>query len=163
MITMTELIENLEKEIESVEYEYDLKEVCKEYNEEDLYYYESGNRMSGLGGIIILYKNNKYRVLRIDEEDELLYKTFPIAMNMEFELFKRDYDEKYQNEKYTWYFTGFGGKLFIDRRVFEDFKKVLYSFLDNVELPVENDYPNEQVLHSYWITFAKKVFNNKKF
>ena len=119
MITMTELIENGEREKATIEYEYDIEKVCKEYTEDNLY--ESGNRMGGLGGIIIIYKNENYRILFIDEENELLFKTFPEALNMEEKLFLEGID-KYKSKKYEWYFTGFGGKLYIDRRILKQYK-----------------------------------------
>ena len=161
MITLYDCEDNILKEKESIEYEYDLKKVCEEYTEDNLLFYQSGNRMGGLGGIIILYKDNKYRILYIDEENELLFKEFPIAMNMEMELFDRHYDLNYKNEKYEWYDTGFGGKLYVDRKIFDDFKNALYSFFEKAGEPIENNYPTEYIMYGYWLTIAKSVLNKK--
>ncbi len=161
MITMTELIENGEREKATIEYEYDIEKVCKEYTEDNLYFYESGNRMGGLGGIIILYKNENYRILFIDEENELLFKTFPEALNMEEKLFLEGID-KYKSKKYEWYFTGFGGKLYIDRRILKQYKNEMKLLFERLEMPIKKNYPDEQILHAFWITLAKRVLNKNK-
>lgn len=36
MLRMNEIINNLEKEQENIEYEYDLNDICKEYSEDNL-------------------------------------------------------------------------------------------------------------------------------
>ena len=46
--------------------------------------------------------------------DDLLYKHFPITMNLEFK-----YETNYENEKYNHIITGFGGKLYIDKRIYD--------------------------------------------
>lgn len=56
MLHMDDIIENLEKEQEHIEYEYDLNDICNEYNEDNLLLYETGNRMSGAGGVFFLKK-----------------------------------------------------------------------------------------------------------
>ena len=42
MLYMDDIIKNLEKEQEYIEYEYDLNDICNEYTEEHLILYETG-------------------------------------------------------------------------------------------------------------------------
>ena len=56
MLYPDDIIKNMEKEQEYIEYEYDLNDICNEYNEDDLLLYETGNIMSGAGGIFFLRK-----------------------------------------------------------------------------------------------------------
>ena len=62
--------------------------------------YETGNRMSGPGGVFFLRKNGNNKIIYVDEVNDLLYKYFPIAMNL-----------KSKNGKYNCIPTGFGGSV----------------------------------------------------
>ena len=66
MLYLDDIIKNLEKEQEYIEYEYDLNDICNEYNESHLMLYETGNRMSGAGGVFFLrqYENAPFQCVR---------------------------------------------------------------------------------------------------
>lgn len=153
MLHMDDIIENLEKEQEHIEYEYDLNDICNEYNEDNLLLYETGNRMSGSGGVFFLRKNEKNRIIYVDESNDLLYKHFPIAMNLESK-----YEHDYENEKYNHIFTGFGGKLYIDKKIYDDFYNKAKELSDKLNMPFENDTFNEHFIHGYWLTIAREMF-----
>lgn len=153
MLHMDDIIENLEKEQEHIEYEYDLNDICNEYNEDNLLLYETGNRMSGSGGVFFLRKNEKNRIIYVDESNDLLYKHFPIAMNLESK-----YEHDYENEKYNHIFTGFGGKLYIDKKIYDDFYNKAKELADKLNMPFENDTFNEHFIHGYWLTIAREMF-----
>ena len=153
MISQNEIIENIKKEQENIDFDYDLNEICKEYTEEDLYFYETGNRIGGAGGIFFLRKNGKNKIIYVDEVDDLLYKYFPIAMNLE-----KKYETDYENDKYNYIFTGFGGKLFIDKKIYEEFYKNTKELSDQYEMPFENDTFNEHFIYGYWLTIARDMF-----
>lgn len=150
---LDDMIKNLEKEQKIIEYDYNLDDICKEYNEDDLLLYETGNRMSGAGGIFFLRKDGKNRIIYVDEKDELLYKHFPIAMNLEYN-FKNDYE----NKKYNHIFTGFGGKLYIDKRIYDEYYKKVKELSDKLNAPYENNTFDEQFIHGYWLTIARDMF-----
>ena len=154
MLYLDDIIKNLEKEQEYIEYEYDLNDICNEYNESDLMLYETGNRMSGAGGVFFLRKDGKNKIIYIDEEDDLLYKYFPIAMNLESK-----YETDYENEKYNYIFTGFGGKLYIDKKIYNDYYKNAKELSDKYNMPFENDTFDEHFIHGYWLTIAREMFN----
>ena len=152
MLYLDEIIKNQEKEQESIDYEYELKDICEEYTEENLLLYETGNRMGGPGGIFFLRKNDKNRIIYVDEEDELLYEHFPIAMN----LYSK-YESNYENDKYNYIFTGFGGKLYIDKKIYEEFYNKAKTMSDEYEMPFDNDTFDEHFIHGYWLTIAKNI------
>ncbi len=149
MLTQYDLIDNLEKEQEYIESEYNIENICKEYSEPNLLFYETGNRMSGLGGILFLRKDNINRIIYIDEENDLLYKTFPIAMNL-------TYKDNLDNNKYNYINTGFGGKLFIDKSIYNIFYNNIKSLQDKNNLGIDNTL-NEQLVHAYWLTIARDM------
>lgn len=153
MLYLDDIIKNLEKEQEYIEYEYDLNDICNEYNESDLMLYETGNRMSGAGGVFFLRKDGKNKIIYIDEEDDLLYKYFPIAMNLESK-----YETDYENEKYNHIFTGFGGKLYIDKKIYDDYYNKAKELSDKLNIQFENDNFNEHFIHGYWLTIAREMF-----
>ena len=153
MLYMDDIIDNLKKEQEYIEYEYDLNDICNKYNEDDLLLYETGNRMSGKGGIFFIRKDGKNKIIYVDEENELLYKYFPIAMNLEYK-----HDNNYENEKYNYIFTGFGGKLYIDKRIYDKYYKNAKELSDKYNMPFENNTFNEQFIHGYWLTIAREMF-----
>ena len=153
MLYVNKIIQNLEQEQKYIEYKYNLKDICNEYNEDDLLLYETGNRMSGLGGIFFLRKNGKNKIIYVDEEDDLLYKHFPIAMNLEHK-----YEDNYENEKYNHIFTGFGGKLYIDKKIYNDYYKNAKELSNKYNIPFENNTFNEHFIHGYWLTIARELF-----
>ena len=153
MLYMEDIVNNHEKELSSIEYDYNLKDICNEYKEDDLILYETGNRMSGVGGIFFFRKDGKNRIIFVDEIDDLLYKYFPIAMNLEYK-----FDNSFENEKYNYFFTGFGGKLYIDKRIYDDFYKNTKELFDKYEIPIENYTPDELFMHGYWLTIAREMF-----
>ena len=110
MFDIYDAVENLKKEWEHIEEDYDVNDICNEYCEDDLLLYETGNRMSGAGGVFFLRKDGKNRIIYVDEENDLLYKNFPIAMNLESK-----YEDDFKNEKYNHIFTGFGGKQIFEK------------------------------------------------
>ena len=63
---MDDIIYNLKKEQEYIEYKYDLNDICNKYNEDDLLLYETGNRMSGKGRIFFLRKDGKNKIIYVD-------------------------------------------------------------------------------------------------
>ena len=152
MLNTEDIIRNLEKEQEYVDYKCNLNDICKKYNEDDLMFYETGNRMGGAGGIFFLRKDGKNKIIFVDEVDNLLYKHFPIAMNLEYK-----YESNYENEKYNYIFTGFGGKLYIDKRIYDDFYKRAKELSDKYKMSYDNDTFNEQFMHGYWLTIARKM------
>lgn len=151
MLHVNEILNNLEKEQEYIEYEYDLRDICKEYSEDNLMLYETCNRMSGPGGIFFLRKEGKNRIIYVDEENDLLYKHFPIAMNLES-----------KNDKYNYISTGFGGKLYIDKKIYDDYYKRAKEFSDKYSMPFENNTFNEHFIHGYWLTIARNMFSDFK-
>ena len=153
MLSLDEIIQNIEKEQEYIEYEYDLKDICNEYSEDDLILYETGNRMGGPGGIFFLRKDGKNKIIFVDEEDDLLYKHFPIVMNLESK-----YETNYENEKYNYIYTGFGGKLYIDKKIYNEYYKKVKELSDKYDMPYEYDTFDEHFIHSYWITVARDMF-----
>jgi len=152
MITFDDMIKNLRKEQEHIDYEPNLKEICEKYSEDNLLFYETGNRMSGPGGLFLLRKDNISKIIYVDEEDELLYEHFPIAMNLDYK-----YDTDYDNEKYNHVFTGFGGKLFIDKKIYDDFYNKADELVHKYEMMADDNYIDENFMHSYWITIANDI------
>lgn len=152
MLYMDDILKNLEKEQEYIEYEYDLNDICNKYNEDDLMIYETGNRLGGTGGIFFLRKDGKNKIIYVDEEDDLLYKHFPIAMNLEYK-----FEENYKNEKYNHIFTGFGGKLYIDKKIYDDYYKKAKELSDKYNMPFENNNFHEPFIHGYWLTIAREM------
>lgn len=150
---MNDIIKNLEKEQNHTEYEYNLNDICNEYNEDNLLLYETGNRMRGNGGIFFLRKDGKNKIIYVDEVNDLLYKHFPIAMNLESK-----HDTNYENEKYNHIFTGFGGKLYIDKKIYNDYYNNAKELSNKLNIPFENNTLNEQFIHSYWLTIAREMF-----
>ena len=118
MLSLDEIFQNMEKEQEYIEYEYDLKDICNEYS-----------------------------------EDDLLYKHFPIVMNLESK-----YETNYENEKYNYIYTGFGGKLYIDKKIYNEYYKKVKELSDKYDMPYEYDTFDEHFIHSYWITVARDMF-----
>ena len=153
MLNIDEIIKNLENEQEYIEYNYDLSDICKNYSEDNLLFYETGNRMSGPGGIFFLRKDGKNKIIFVDEKDDLLYKNFPIAMNLESK-----YDNDYENEKYNYIYTGFGGKLYIDKSIYDNYYMNVKELSDNYNMPFENNTFNEHFIHGYWLTVARNMF-----
>lgn len=153
MLSMYDIVQNMEKEQKIIEYDYDLNDICKKYKEEDLLLYETGNRMSGAGGIFFLRKDGKNEIIYVDEKDELLFKNFPIAMNLEY-----NHENDYENEKYSHIFSGFGGKLYIDKKIYEEYYKKAKELSDKYNMPFENDTFDENFLHGYWLTIARGMF-----
>lgn len=80
MLSMYDIVENMEKEQKIIEYDYDydLNDICKKYKEEDLLLYETDNRMSGADGIFFLRKDGKNKIIYVDEKNELLFKNYLI-------------------------------------------------------------------------------------
>ena len=68
MLNMDDIIDKLKKEQEYIEYECNLNDICKEYNENNLMIYETGNRMSGPGGVFFLRKDGKNKIIYVDEQ-----------------------------------------------------------------------------------------------
>ena len=152
MLTLDKMKENLEKEVASIEYDADCKEICNNYSEENLFFYETGNRMGGEYGIFFFKKNGINRIVSLNETNEWLIKHFPIAMSLEY---KSDVD--YKNEKYKYFFTGFGGKLYIDKRIYDDFYKKIKMLADKCKISFSEDNYHEVFIHTYWITIAKDI------
>ena len=74
-------------------------------------------------------------------------------MNLEYK-----YETDYENEKYNYIFTGFGGKLYIDKKIYNDYYKNAKELSDKLNIPFENDNFNEHFIHGYWLTIAREMF-----
>lgn len=109
--------------------------------------------MSGTGGVFFLRKDGKNKIIYVDEENDLLYKYFSIAMNLES---KHEID--YENEKYYHIFTGFGGKLYVDKKIYDNYYKNAKELSDKYNMPFENDTFNEHFIYGYWLTIAREMF-----
>lgn len=100
--------------------------------------------MSGTGGIFFLRKDGKNEIIYVDEKNELLFKNFPIAMNLEY-----NHENDNENEKYSHIFFGFGGKLYIDKKIYEEYYKKAKKLSDKYNMPFENDTFDENFIHCY--------------
>ena len=74
-------------------------------------------------------------------------------MNLEYK-----HDNNYENEKYNYIFTGFGGKLYIDKRIYDEYYKNAKELANKYNMPFENNTFNEQFIHGYWLTIAREMF-----
>lgn len=153
MLHLDDIIKNLKQEQEYIEYDYELNDICNKYNEDDLLLYETGNRMGGTGGVFFLRKEGKNKIIYVDEVNDLLYKHFPIAMNLE-----NKYETDYENEKYNHIFTGFGGKLYIDKKIYDEYYKNARELSDKLNAQFENNTLDENFIHGYWLTIARNMF-----
>ena len=68
------------------------------------------------------------------------------------------YETDYENEKYNHIFTGFGGKLYIDKKIYDDYYNKAKELSDKLNIPFENDNFNEHFIHGYWLTIAREMF-----
>ena len=78
---------------------------------------------------------------------------FQFAMNLESK-----YDNDYENEKYNYIYTGFGGKLYIDKSIYDNYDMNVKELSDNYNMPFENNTFNEHFFHGYWLTVARDMF-----
>ena len=118
--------------------------------------------------LFILDKTNKE--IKISKESDfkkigdILFVREIIKDNLDKSLYELNYNklseskQEILDDKYNCIFTGFGGKLFIDKKIYEEFYKNAKELSDQYEMPFENDTFNEHFIYGYWLTIARDMF-----
>ena len=105
MLTFSDINKNLEKECESIHY-VEQSYVLEKYTEENLLFFESGNRMNE-NSIFLFSKDNQIELYIVEDLDSKLYDAFP--MLLETDLISSKFGKEYK-----FYETGFIGNIFIE-------------------------------------------------
>ena len=121
---------NLEKECTSIHY---VKQsyVLEKYTEENLLFFESGNRMNE-NSIFLFKKDNEIELCIVEDFEE-----------------------------YKFYETGFGGMLYVKNAYYERFDDELTKVAKENKIEFYDNQPTVTFVHGYWITIAKKILQNQ--
>jgi hypothetical protein len=148
MLTTTDFLENFEKECESIHY-VEQSYVLEKYTEENLLFFESGNRMNE-NSIFLFHKDDQIELCIVEDFDSKLCDAFP--MLLETDLISSKFDKEYK-----FYETGFGGILYVKNAYYERFNNELTKIAKENKIDFYDGQPADTFVHGYWITAAKKV------
>ena len=148
MLTLSDYVKNLEKECESIQ---NVKQayVLEKYTEDNLLFLETGNRMNDTN-LFLFKKDDQIELCIIEDLDIKIYNAFPIVFDIE-SLYNRS------SKEYKFYETGFGGLLCVKNSCYEKFNNELIKLAKENEVEFYDNYPNDNFIHGYWISVAKKI------
>lgn len=151
MLTFSDINKNLEKECESIHY-VEQPYVLEKYTEENLLFFESGNRMNE-NSIFLFKKDNEIELCIVEDFDNKLCDAFPM-------LIESDITSNKFSKEYEFYETGFGGVLYVKNAYYKHFNDELTRVAKENNIEFYDNQPAEIFVHCYWITTAKEILQN---
>lgn len=152
MLILDDYVKNLEYEHNNTK-QISQNEIRNKYDESNLMFIQTGNRMIGDSITMMFFKNHQLEICFFDNLDEDFSDVFPIAYSV-------NYDKQKNNNKYSFYECGWGSLLYVDKKIDKKFYDELIRLAKENEVEFYNGLPYENFIHSYWITIAKKIVNN---
>ncbi len=148
MLTFSDINKNLEKECASIHY-VEQSYVLEKYTEENLLFFESGNRMND-NSIFLFKKDDQIELCIVENFDNNLCDAFPMLIESDL-IFNKF------GKEYNFYETGFGGILYVKNAYYERFNDELTKVAKENKIEFYDKQPADIFVHGYWITAAKKV------